>query len=266
MKHTKYILILFLGMFLFNSCKILYPNRMFKKGNYEYLQTIREPIKEYVIQKGDQLTLQIFARSGFDLIDVLRFDMEAAGAAREGSGGNMMMRGMQNQGQNQFYLVEPDGFVELPIFGRIYVEGFTEKQVEELIEKRSSDIFVEPFAILRVINRRVFLFKGPAGSVIPLNPNPTNIIEVIAASGGLERNVKAYKIKVIRGDLKNPEIIDIDLSTIEGLKKADLIVQTNDIIYIEDRLRVTQGILGEITPVISLITTFFTLFILLNRI
>lgn len=265
MKHTEYILFILLGLVLFNSCKILYPNRMFKKGNYEYLQTVTDPIKEYVIQKGDQLTLQIYARNGFDLIDVLRFDLEAAGAAREGSGG-MMMRGMQNQGQNQFYLVEPDGFVELPIFGRVYVEGFTEKQVEELIEKRSADIFIEPFAILRVINRRVFLFKGPNGSVVPLNPNPTNIIEVIAASGGLERNVKAYKIKVIRGDLKNPEIIDIDLSTIEGLKKADLIVQSNDIIYIEDRLRVTQGVLSEITPIVSLITTFFTLFILLNRI
>lgn len=236
---------------------------MFKKGNYEYLQIVREPIKEYAIKKGDQLTLQIFARNGFDLIDALRTDGEAGGAARAGGGGGMMMGG--GIMARMFYLVEPDGFVELPIFGRVYVEGYTEKQLEELIEKKASDLFIDPFAIIRILNRRVFLFKGPQAAVIPLNPDPTSIIEVIAASGGLARNVKAYKIKIIRGDLKNPEIIEIDLSTIEGLKNAELIVQTNDIIYIEDRLRVTQGILGEITPVLSLISTFFTIALLLNR-
>jgi polysaccharide export outer membrane protein len=232
---------------------------MFKQGNYEYLQVPKPSVNQYLIQPGDQVTLQIYARQGFDLIDVLRMDMEAS----DGGGNRMMMR--QQGVTNVFYLVEHDGFVELPIFGRVYVAGYTEKQLEEIIEKRSSIIFNEPFAILRVINRRAIVFMGPKGAVIPLNPQPTSLLEVLALAGGLDRDMKAYKIKVLRGDLSNPEIIDIDLSTIEGLQKADLVIQTNDIIYIEDRLRVTRSILGELAPILSLTTTMVSFIILFRR-
>lgn len=237
----------------------MFPNRMFKHKNYEYLQPQKSATNQYIIQPGDQITLQIFARQGFDLIDVLRMDLETASNTQ----GNAML--LRQQGVAQvFFMVEQDGFVELPIFGRVYAAGSTEKQLEEFIEKKGSVLFNEPFAILRVINRRAILFKGPTGAVIPLNPQPTTLLEVLALSGGLDRDMKAYKIKVLRGDLSNPEIIDIDLSTIEGLQKADLIIQTNDVIYVEDRLRIARTALGEITPVLSLTTTMIS-FILLIR-
>jgi protein involved in polysaccharide export with SLBB domain len=60
----------------------MFPNRMFKQGNYEYFQQQKPPINQYVIQPGDQITLQIYARQGFDLIDVLRFDMGSRSRSR----------------------------------------------------------------------------------------------------------------------------------------------------------------------------------------
>lgn len=237
----------------------MFPNRMFKEKGYEYLQPQKAPITQYLIQPGDQITLQIYARQGFDLIDVLRMDMEA-------SEGNANTRMIQQQGVTRiFYIVEHDGFVELPIFGRVYAAGFTEKQLEEIVEKRSGVLFNEPFSILRVINRRAIVFMGPRGVVIPLNPQPTSLLEVLALAGGLDRDMKAYKIKVLRGDLSNPEIIEIDLSTIQGLQKADLVIQTNDVIYVEDRLRITRTILGELTPVLSLTTTLITFLLLIRN-
>jgi polysaccharide biosynthesis/export protein len=256
----SFSILLVASALIFSSCKMMFPNRMFKQGNYEYFQQQKPPINQYVIQPGDQITLQIYARQGFDLIDVLRFDMEAG---QGGGGGNRMMR--QGTSGGTFYLVEHDGYVELPVLGRVYAQGFTEKELEELIEKKSSVIFNEPFAILRVNNRRAFVFLGASGSVIPLNQAPTTLIEVLALSGGLSRDMKAYKIKVLRGDLKNPEIIDIDLSTIAGLQKADLIIQTNDIVYVEDRLRITRTALGEITPVLSLTTTMISFILLMKN-
>lgn len=260
MKKLVFLFLLILGLFSLNSCKVLFPNRMFKEKGYEYLQPSREPITQYVIQPGDQVTLQIFARQGFDLIDVLLRDMEA----RVGQSGsmNMMRMGQQN---STFYLVEPDGYVELPIFGRVYAAGFTEKQLEELIEKRSSILFNEPFAILRVTNRRAIVFLGPRGSVVPLNPQPTTLLEVLASAGGLSNDLKAYKIRILRGDLNNPQIIKIDLSTLSGLKDADLIVQTNDVIYVENRLRGTNAVLRELTPVLSLTTTALSLLLIYQR-
>ncbi|MGB1018246.1 MAG: polysaccharide biosynthesis/export family protein [Chitinophagales bacterium] len=224
---------------------------MFKQGNYEYFQISKETLKEYIIQKGDLLSLEVFTREGFELVDVLEKKGGAAGA--KGSGSSYQ------------YLVENDGYVEMPLYGRMFVAGYTVNQLEDIIESKSQELFNDPYAILEVTNRRAFVFKGSVASVVTLNEAPTNLLEVIAKSGGIADELKAFKIKIIRGDLKQPEIINVDLSTIEGLRNAELIVQSNDIIYIEKRFRFATEILSEITPVLSLATSLTTIIVLVNN-
>ena len=231
---------------------------MFKKGNYEYFNIGQEMKDQYTIQKGDLLSLQIFSREGFDLIDVLPNETGGGmSGGRQGAGGMTM--------QQITYLVEQDGYVELPLFGRTYALGLTENELEDLIEQKCASIFNEPFAVLQVKNRRAFVFSGSAAAVISLNPGPTTLLEVIAKSGGLTNDLKSHNIKVLRGDLKTPEIIDVDLSTMEGLKNADLIIQTNDVIYIEQRLRVANSVLREISPILSVVGTITTVTVLVKN-
>lgn len=243
---------LFLLLIIFmNSCKVFLPNRMFKQGNYEYFQVDKKIIDEYIIQKGDLLSLEVFTREGFDLVDVLK---------RQGgtSSNNSTI-------QRYTYLVEEDGSVEFPLYGKMQVVGYTANELEDLIENRSEGLFKEPFVILKVTNRRAFVFKGSTAQVVSLNEGPTNLLEVIAKSGGLANELKAHKIKIIRGDLKNPEIIKVDLSTIKGLQDAELTIQSNDIIYVERRFRVASELLAEITPIISLATSLTTIIVLVNN-
>lgn len=262
-KTTRLLFLTMLTIFLFgfNSCKLMYPNRMFKQGNYEYFSVGRQAIEQYTIEKGDLLSLRIYSREGFDLIDVLPNET-GGGVSGQGVGGQ---GGGNQQSMNVTYLVEQDGYVELPLFGRTYVLGKTENELEDYIEERSRPLFNDPFAMLKVENRRAFVFKGSDGLVVSLNQGPTTLLEVIAKSGGIGQDLKAYKIKVLRGDLKAPEIIDVDLSTMEGLKNANLIVQTNDVIYIEQRLRVAQGFLREITPALALVTTLISTVLLIKN-
>lgn len=261
---NKFLFSLTLAFLLigFNSCKLMYPNRMFKQGNYEYFSVGRQALEQYTIEKGDLLSLQIYSREGFDLIDVLPNE---TGGGVSGQLGVQGGGGSQSQNRTPVYLVEQDGYVELPLFGRTYVLGKTENELESYIEERSRSLFNDPFAVLKVENRRAFVFKGSDGAVISLNQGPTTLLEVIAKSGGIGQDLKAYKIKVIRGDLKAPEIIDVDLSTLEGLKNADLIVQTNDVIYIEQRLRVAQSFLKEITPFLALVSSLTTVVLLVKN-
>lgn len=225
------------------------PNRMFKQGNYEYFKVDKKVLSEYNIQKGDILTLEVYSREGFELIDVLK-----------------RSENIQTSINRYTYLVEQDGFVELPLFGRMYVIGYTANELEDIIELKAKEIFNEPFAILKVTNRKAFIFKGSIAQVISLNEAPTNLLEVIAKSGGIEDDLKAFKIKILRGDLKNPEIIKVDLSTIEGLRDAELTIQANDVIYIEKRFMFASELLSEITPILSLATSLTTIIILVNNI
>jgi polysaccharide export outer membrane protein len=238
------------------SCRLLYPSLMFQQKQYQYFELAQKQIDQYVIQPGDQMTLHIYARDGFRLVDVVG-SANLANGVGAGSGGSALSY------TNVDYLVDNEGFVRLPVVGELFVKGYTEKELNRILADKFSGLFVDPFVIAKVDNRRALVFKGSTGGVISLNDGPTNLLEVIAKSGGLDDNAKAYKIKVIRGDLKNPQVILIDLSTMEGVRKADLIVQSNDIIYIETkRASVAAQILNEIAPYLSFVTTIATVILL----
>ena len=53
-------------------------------------------------------------------------------------------------------------------------------------------------------------------------------------------------------DLSNNKI---DLSTIEGIKDGNMVLQSHDIIYVTPNPNYAREILGDIGPVISLIST-----------
>nr|MBK9649988.1 hypothetical protein [Bacteroidota bacterium] len=81
------------------------------------------------------------------------------------------------------------------------------------------------------------------------------MIEALALAGGITTTGKARKIKLIRGDTRNPQVQLIDLSTVEGMKQSNLLLQANDIIYVEPVPRISQGVLAEILPIVSIITS-----------
>jgi len=211
---------------------------------------------EYRIAPNDQVTFQLYANDAFKLIDL----------TATGTGGASTTMYSQNTGVT--YGIEQSGEVKLPVIGKIKLAGLTVREAEILLEQKFSTFYNKPFAILRVTNKRIFIFPGAAATarVIPLVNENTSLIEAIALSGGLAQTGKAFRVKLIRGDLKNPKVFLIDLSTLEGIQKANMLVQANDIVYVEQVPNIPQGIIVQIAPYISLLSsavlmiTLFTTF------
>ena len=232
---------------------------MFQQKDYQFFELAKKQIDEYVIQKGDQFSLHAYSRDGFKLIDVL--GAVPGGTVTGNSSSSSTSSGSSQQAtttSSVTYLVDNEGFAKLPIIGEFYVKGYTETQLERILAEKYASLFVDPYIVVTVANRRAFVYKGSTASVIPLNEAPTNLFEVIARSGGIGDNLKSYKIKIIRGDLKNPQISVVDLSSLEGMRNADLIVQSNDIIYIEPRRRPATDALKELAPVLAWVSTILT--------
>ena len=221
---------------------------MFKvPSNYEYAvdQTIGNV--EYRISPNDIVSMSVYTNDGFKLIDV------TTSAESISSRGGMGMNNLSFQ-----YLVEPDGNIKLPIIGKLKLAGFTIREAEKTLEAQYANFYNKPFVILKVVNRRVTVFPGTGGSgrVVNLENESTTVIEALALAGGITNTGKARKIKLIRGDLRNPKVILIDLSTIEGLKEGNLLLQANDIIYVEPVPRLSQEVLTQIAPIVGIITSF----------
>ncbi len=267
----------FLGVLLLfsaSSCRTLYPNEMFKQKDYQFFELAKKKVEEYVIEPGDEMTLEVYSRDGFKLVDVLGGGMSSSAGAGGGSvntsalstGAVSTSSGTTSTTVKHTYLVDKEGFAKLPVLGMMYVKGYTQNELENQLAQRYAALFVNPFVILRVSNRRVFVFRGEVASVVELNNAVTSLPEVLAKAGGLTRQLKAYNIKIIRGDLANPQVRIINLSTLEGLRTADLIVQSNDIIYVEQKRTVINDGLNLALPLVSAITTMLTLFVLLKTV
>lgn len=249
MKRLLYFFLILTLLLPLPSCKLFYPNIMFRQKDYQFFDLAQKEVEQYVIQRGDQFSISLYSRDGFRLIDILGNSTSSNTTTTQNNGIQTANTG------NGIYLVDYEGFAKLPIIGEFYVKGYTESELERVLAEKYSNLFVDPYVIVTVTNRRVFLFKGSTGSVVQLNESPTNLLEVIAKSGGIGLNLKSYKIKIIRGDLKNPQIHIVDLSTLEGMRKADLILQSNDIIYIEPKRAVVLDALAQLTPVFAVAST-----------
>ena len=197
------------------------------KHNYPFDDLSKIPTtREYKIAINDNIEIQVNPNKGAMLLEG-----NSSNTAGSNSGNNMSMA------KPITALVEYDGTIKLPVLGRIQVKDLTQREAELMMEERYKEIFIDPYVKITITNKRVILFPGSSGAarVLTLSNQNTTLTEAIAMSGGVAGDAKANRVKLIRGNPENPEVYLINLSTIEGMKKGNIVLQGNDIIYIEPR-------------------------------
>lgn len=248
---TILIISLILITILLNSCKILRPSEMFKENKEYPVSEFKPSEKEYRIKPFDVLAVRITTNDGFALIGL-------GAGSNSGNENNyrMLQRGLE-------YLVEFDGMVKLPTLGRINISGYTIREAEKLLEDKYAEYYQNPFVLLEVSNRKVFIFfnGGTVARTVMIPPENLTLIEAISNSGGLTDISKAYRIKLIRGDLtNNPEVFYWNLSSLDELKNSNILLEANDVVYVESKPQYVTRILREISPYLTLATTALSVY------
>ena len=153
--------------------------------------------------------------------------------------------------------------MELPEVGAVQLAGLTLDEAERKIEDAYEAEYVEPYALLRVVNNRVLVFPGEAGqaTVITLENQNTTVIEVLAQAGGIRARGRSKRIKLIRQKGDEDLVFLMDLSTVDGLEAARTVVQANDIIYVESNPQIVREALADVSPLAQMITTVSSLFL-----
>lgn len=280
---VRFLLTFLVPLALLSSCASYKQNLMFRpideKGDFDPSQLTQEMKKseaEYVIQPNDLLRIRVFTNKGEFILDPngeLNFGSPgglgglgggnnagngamgtgAGGAAAGGGGGG----GGGTSGGAPEFLVLPNGQVRLPMVNWVKLAGLTIRQTDSLLERRYSEFYKDVFVVSKVTNRRVIVLGQPerGGQVVTLTNDHMNLLEVLALAGGIGREGKARNIRLIRGDLKNPQVQQIDLGTLEGMRKASLEVEANDVVYVEPLRRPFNEGLRDILPIVTILAT-----------
>ncbi|MFK7757194.1 MAG: polysaccharide biosynthesis/export family protein [Flavobacteriales bacterium] len=243
MRNLYFILILLVSL---SSCGVNSDLMFRTPTEYEFDDFLEATELEYTISPNDILNFRLFTNDGMQLIEM------------NTDRGNLQ----QNLNFSLNYLVRSDSIVELPSLGEINIVGLTVPEAQEKLSNEYVKLYNDPFIQIEVINNRVIVFPGSGGSarVISLTNNNTSVIEALALAGGLTTRGKAKKVKLIRKVNSETEVYLMDLSTIEGIKYANSVVQANDIIYVEPTAEVARELLRDITPVLTLFTSALILY------
>lgn len=251
MKLNKLLIIVAPLVIFIASCNVV-PSIMMKTDkDYQYDPIPADSTANYIISQNDIIEFKLYTNDGTKLIDLTALSSNDGGGVKSSV---------------TSFLIESTGMCKLPILGRVELRGKTIKEAENFLQEQYATYYKKPFVLLKVLNRRVTIFSGIGkGQVITLENENMTIIEALGKVGGLPKESKAHKIKLVRGDLKKPLVYLFDFSTIEGIENAGFVLQANDIIYIEPQKNTVLEIVRDIAPVLSLVTSALTLIIVVNR-
>lgn len=233
-----------LATVLLTGCTI---NRdiMFKTTKDFQFDTVSDTVSPNLkLQRNDMIQFRLFANDGFKMIDLV-----SEGATREAS---FLQRSIFN------YYLDADGLVKLPLLGRVDLAGMTLREAETYLESAYTAYYNRPYVQLVVTNRKVVVFPGGGGDArsVELDNNNTTLLEVIGIAGGLNKRGNAHKVKVFRYDPSGKRLIyQFDLSDISGLKHADMVMQGDDVVYVQPNPDIATEALQDILPIITLLTS-----------
>ena len=265
----NFLLLLILSLIGFSSCRVYKKDILFradKEKEKEFLEaskSLKTP-NNYLITKNDLIEFLVFTNKGEIIIDpTSEFAKQIVGGSAGGNGGGTIK-----------YLVQNDGTVDLPILGRVKVDSINVHQCDSLLANLYSKYYLEPFVKTRVANRRIFVIgtgasniQGGGGSsggrVINLEHENVTLMEVMTQIG-VATYSNVNRIKVIRGDLKDPKIFSVDLTHWNSFQSSNLIILPNDIIYIEPTRRKGFDFLRDFN-IIAQVSTIILSIILITR-
>lgn len=132
------------------------------------------------------------------------------------------------------YLVDRDGNIELPLVGKIKVEGLTTPIAADTIRGRLQMYLKEPSVNIKNINFKVSVLgevNRPAVYVVP--DEKITLPEILSLAGDLTIYGRRNNVMIIREEKGERQYARIDLTSRKIFESPFYYMHKNDVIYVE---------------------------------
>ncbi len=207
--------------------------------NMDEKKIIKEvPDKEYEAEKNFEWKI-----SPGDRVEITVFNQTGTTTAAGGGAGQLnsllgtsAQSTFMNRTGTEGKLIPPDGRVRLPLIGKIKISGLTEIEAADKLTREYKKYLRNPYVEVKIQNQKLIVLgevKGPG--VVPVTNGTMTLFEALAATGDLTDDAMRTNILILRGDLRHPQVRQVDLTDMSRLKLSSLILRPNDIVYVQPR-------------------------------
>jgi polysaccharide export outer membrane protein len=213
------------------SCRSSKDLTMFQdlKDNVS-LYKIPEKAPEYFIKPFDNLYLSILTLD--PQVNQL-FNPSTAGGTGVASGTQQMYGDRASQYING-YMVTEEGFISLPILGKIDVAGLNLQDAQERIKQRAEEYLKEPNVKVKVLNFKVNVTGEVEQPGLYYNyEGSLNIIDALSMANGITQYADLQNILVIRHNEDVTKTYNLNLTNKSVYLSDVFYLQPNDIVYVK---------------------------------
>ena len=191
-----------------------------------------DSLREIKIQRDDRISILVSSKNP-EL--ALPFNM-AGEAVQMNANGELSTIGYNTRGVQQLgYLVDPEGYIEFPILGKLAVAGLTRQEVSGLIRNQLiNDGYInDPIVYVDLQNLRVTVMgEVNAQGVQNVTNARITVLEAITRANGLTSNADLEKVSVIREENNERKMYMLDIRSTDIFDSPCFYLQQNDLVYV----------------------------------
>ena len=241
---------------LFASCvpqkKMLYLKEAQMLSENQSINYVNERSVDYKLQPGDNLYIRFV-----NIVD---------------QGGTSSLNGEFTRTSSsdasiylQSYTIDEEGFIELPLIGKIGVRNLTVDEAKALLQTELDKYINQTTIIVKLSNFNLTVLgevKNPG--MYKVYQSQINLFEAVALAGNMTNFAKNSAVKIIRQTDNGSEIITVDMGSADILSSPYYYLKPNDIVYVEPMKIKQWGFTAfpyaTVFSIISLVVTVYALF------
>ena len=255
-KITKLGLAAVLLAVLFASCvpqkKMLYLKEAQMLSETQSINYVNERSIDYKLQPGDNLYIRFV-----NIVD---------------QGGTSSLNGEFTRTSSsdasiylQSYTIDEEGFIELPLIGKIVVRNLTVDEAKALLQTELDKYINQTTIIVKLSNFNLTVLgevKNPG--MYKVYQSQINLFEAVALAGNMTNFAKNSAVRIIRQTDNGSEIVTVDMGSADILSSPYYYLKPNDIVYVEPMKIKQWGFTAfpyaTVFSIISLLVTAYALF------
>jgi len=167
------------------------------------------------------------------------------------------------------YLVDSEGYIDVPVLGKIFVAGLTFQELKEQLLQQLATYLKDPVVVVRFLNFRVTVLGEVSNpSTFLLANERVTLLDALGQAGDITPYGNRTNILVIREQNGERNFGRLNIQDREIFQSPYFYLQQNDVVYVEPLEEKTSTVRDQtqrILPWLSVITSLTTLVITLSR-
>ena len=172
------------------------------------------------------------------------------------------------QGAQQGYIVDKEGYIDFPVLGKLKVEGISRNELAEMLKEKLSLYLRNPIVTIQFQNFKVTVLgevKNPG--CYQVSSERVSLLDALGMAGDLQINGKRKNVLIMREQGNEKVFARVDLTSSDYINTPFFYLQQNDVVYVEpNKGRIAGGNAGTFLPyVLSSLSTLIAVISLITR-